>query len=92
MDSYIGLANLASSIVGSTSPFTNKNALGTTVQDMTPVQYILFFIILILLILLVNYIGAILFNMSVVKVMPSVKPIDTLHFFVLNIVLHMLFC
>jgi hypothetical protein len=88
MDSFKGLANLASSIVLSKSPFTNKD----DIQDMTPVQYIIFFIILLLLLLVVNYIGSVLFNMSVVKIMPSVKPIDTLHFFVLNIVLHMLFC
>jgi hypothetical protein len=82
------ISKLAASMVTSTSPFTNQNII----QDMTPGQYILFFIILILLILLVNYIGAFLFNMSVVKIMPSIKPIDTLHFFVLNIVLHILFC
>ena len=82
------LSSLASSIVLSRSPFTNQNNL----QDMTPGQYILFFIILLLLIILVNYIGSVLFNMSVVKIMPSIKPIDTLHFFILNIVLHMLFC
>ena len=88
MDSYKGLANLASSMVVSKSPFTNQN----NIQDMTPGQYVLFIIILLLLILLINYIGAVLFNMSVVKIMPSIKPIDTLHFFILNIVLHMLFC
>ena len=88
MDSYKGLANLASSMVVSKSPFTNQN----NIQDMTPGQYVLFIIILLLLILLLNYIGAVLFNMSVVKIMPSIKPIDTLHFFILNIVLHMLFC
>jgi len=88
MDSYKGLSNLASSMVISKSPFTNQ----TNIQDMTPGQYILFIIILLLLILLVNYIGSVLFNMSVVKIMPSIKPIDTLHFFILNIVLHMLFC
>jgi len=88
MDSFKGLSKLASSIVLSKSPFTNKDGI----QDMTPGQYILFFIILLLLLLLVNYIGSVLFNMSVVKIMPSIKPIDTLRFFVLNIVLHMLFC
>ena len=88
MDTFKGLADLASSMVLSKLPFTNQ----TNIQDLTPGQYILFVIILVLLIILVNYIGSILFNMSVVKIMPSVKPIDTLHFFVLNIVLHMLFC
>jgi len=88
MYSYIGLSNLASNIVGSKSPFTNQD----NVQKMTPVQYILFIIILLLLIALMNFIGAALFNMSVVKIIPSIKTIDTLHFFVLNIVLHMLFC
>ena len=88
MDSYKGLTNLASCIVGSKSPFTNQ---GST-QKMTPGQFVLFYIILLLLILVINYIGSVLFNMSVVKIMPSIKQIDTLHFFILNIVLHMLFC
>ncbi len=86
------LSNLAASMVGSKSTFTNQNSQGSIMQDMTPGQYVLFLIILLLLLFLVNYIGAALFNMSVVKIMPSVKPIDTLHFFILNIVLHMLFC
>ena len=88
MDTFKGLADLASSMVLSKTPFTNQNNL----KDMTAGQYILFFIILILLIILVNYIGSVLFNMSVVKIMPSIKPIDTLRFFILNIVIHMLFC
>lgn len=96
MYSYEVLVDTAKAIVGSTTPFTNnndvRNNIRNSIQDMTPVQYILFFIILILLILLVNYIGSVLFNMSVVKIMPSVKPIDTIQFLILNIVLHMLFC
>ena len=88
MDSFKMLINTAASMVGSKSAFTNQDAI----QDMSIGQYILFFIILLLLIILVNFIGATLFNMSVVKIMPSVKPIDTLHFFILNIVLHILFC
>ncbi len=92
MYSYEVIVDTAKAIVGSTSAFTNKNTLETSIKNMTPGQYLLFIIILVLLIILVNYIGSILFNMSVVKIMPSVKPIDTLHFFVLNIVLHMLFC
>jgi hypothetical protein len=91
MDSFKMLSNLAASMVGSKSTFTNQNSQGI-MEDMTPGQYILFLIILLLLIIVVNYIGAFLFNMSVVKIMPSIKPIDTLHFFILNIVLHMLFC
>jgi hypothetical protein len=88
MDTYKGLADIANSMVLSKLPFTNQK----TIQDLTPGQYVLFIIILILLIILVNYIGSVLFNMSVVKIMPSIKPVDTLHFFILNIVLHMLFC
>ena len=95
MDSFKMLSDLASSIVGVKSSFTNKsvqNSVTSTLQDMTPGQYVLFFVILLLLILLVNFIGAALFNISVVKIMPSVKPIDTLHFLALSLVLHMLFC
>ena len=88
MYSYEYIIDTAKAIVGSNSPFTNRN----DIQKMTPGQAILFFIILLLLMLLVNYIGSVLFNMSVVKIMPSIKPIDTLRFFILNIVIHMLFC
>ena len=38
------------------------------------------------------YLGGLVFNMSVVKIFPSVKKVSTLDFFGLYIVLHMLFC
>ena len=55
-------------------------------------QKILFYLILILLIYLTMMIGAFIFNVSVVKIFPSIKKVSTLDFFGLYIVLHMLFC
>ena len=91
MYSFQVLIDAAKSILGVKSSFSNQTNQ-VNLENMTPGQYILFIIILLLLIALVNFIGATLFNMSVVKIMPSIKSIDTLHFFILNIVLHMLFC
>ena len=87
MDSYKLLSDISKMMVGSKMPFTNQGE-----KEMTTGQTLIYLIVFILLIILINYIGAALFNMSVVKIMPSIKTIDTLHFFVLNIVLHMLFC
>ena len=87
MNSYQLLSDVSKMIVGSKIPFTNQGE-----KEMTGGQALIYLVIMILLIILINYIGAVLFNMSVVKIMPSIKTIDTFHFFVLNIVLHMLFC
>ena len=78
---------ISNALTGMTSPFTNYE-----MQEMSPGQYILFIFILFMLIYFTMFIGSLIFNISVVKIFPSIKKIDTMDFFGLYIVLHMLFC
>ena len=70
------------------SKFSNKNSI----DNMDADQGILFFIILIILIYLTMWIGAFIFNMTVIKIFPSTKKVTTLDFFGLYIVIKILFC
>jgi hypothetical protein len=81
------LASKANSII-SLSKFSNKN----TIDNMDTEQGILFFIILILLIYFTMWLGALIFNMSVIKICPSIKKVTTLDFLGLYIVIKILFC
>ena len=55
-------------------------------------QQLLFMFVLFVLIYFTMYLGGMIFNMSVVKIFPSVKKVSTMDFFGLYIVLHLLFC
>ena len=74
--------------------FTNNNMSGMYGSGSSPNtgKIILFYLIFFLLLYLTMMIGAFIFNVSVIKVFPSIKKISTLDFFGLYIVLHMLFC
>ena len=82
----ITLPSVASAIENIIAPRTFANK-GTN-ND----QGLLYFIILIFLIMLTMWIGAFIFNASVVKIFPSVKKVSTVDFFGLYIVIHLLFC
>ena len=81
---------LTNGIKPTSSPFTNQGMQG--MQGMDPGQQVLYIIILMLLILLTMWVGAYIFNQSVVNIFPSVKKVSVLDFFGLYIVLHLLFC
>ena len=90
MDSLISASNMfATSIATATtkSNFTNYN-----MQEMDGNQLLLFLFILLILIYLTMFLGGMIFNLSIVKVFPSVKRVSTLDFFGLYVVLHILFC
>jgi hypothetical protein len=70
------------------APFTNYQNM----EDMNGGQQLLFIFVLFVLIYFTMFLGAIIFNMSVVKIFPSVKQVTTMDFFGLYIVLHLLFC
>lgn len=65
----------------------------TDVSDLNFFQMLLSVIIFIILLTFVMWVGAYIFNHSVVKVMPSIlKKISVLDFLGLYIVTHILFC
>jgi hypothetical protein len=82
-----GTSFLTNALTGNKSGFTNN-----TIEDMNSGEQLLFIFVLFTLIYLSMYLGSLVFNMSVVKIFPSVKKVSTLDFFGLYIVLHMLFC
>ena len=80
-------AFLTNALTGNKSAFTNN-----TMEEMNSGEQLLFMFVLFTLIYFSMYLGGLVFNMSVVKIFPSVKKVSTLDFFGLYIVLHMLFC
>jgi hypothetical protein len=72
------------------APFTNQNK--QDMQDMDFGQFVLFCLIFFLLLYLTMYLGALIFNVTIVKIIPSVKRVTTLDFFGLYVILHILFC
>ena len=87
-----GVNFIATTITNATtkSPFTNQGS--ENLENMTTGQLILFFFILTLLLYFIMLIGAIIFNISVVKIFPSIKKVSTIDFLGLYIVTHLLFC
>ena len=88
-----GISAVASNIskILSLSSFRNNTSIDD-INNMNTGQVIIYFMILIFLIYLTMWIGTFIFNTSVVKIFPSIKKINTLDFFGLYIVLHLLFC
>jgi hypothetical protein len=90
IDAFTNSAKAISNILaGSTSPFSNYDM---NINQMNTDQLILFYFILFILIYFTMFIGSLLFNVTIVKMFPSIKKITTIDFFGLYIVLHMLFC
>ena len=87
-----GVDFIATTITNATikSPFTNQGT--ENLQDMSSGQYLIYFLILILLLYFIMFIGALVFNISIVKIFPSVKKVSTLDFFGIYIVIHLLVC
>jgi hypothetical protein len=93
ISSVISGANFIATTITNASicaPFTNQGS--ENLQDMSSGQYLIYFLILILLLYFIMFIGALVFNISIVKIFPSVKKVSTLDFFGLYIVIHLLFC
>ena len=81
----------ATKIVSNT--LTNKAAFTNQgVEDMNGGQQLLFIFVLFVLMYFTMFLGSMIFNISVVKIFPSVKQVTTMDFFGLYVVLHLLFC
>ena len=86
---FSSIVSVASSIQSTLIPaqFTNQNP-----NELSVGQSFIFFIVLTLVIYLTMWVGAFVFNTSIVKIFPSVKRVSILDFFGLYIVLHILLC
>ena len=83
------LTNCASYVANTLtkSPFSNRE-----MGQMDAGQFLLFIITFLIVLYAIMWLGAWIFNESVVKVMPSLKRVSVMDFFGLYIVLHILFC
>lgn len=64
----------------------------TDVKQMDGVQIFIALVIFIILLTFIMWLGAFIFNHSLVKVFPSVNKISVVNFLGLYIVIHILFC
>ena len=80
-----GIAAL--SLPNGMSRFTNVNP-----DDMTIGQWIVFLITFIVLLIIMMFLGKIVFNMTIPKIIPSIRKVSTSEFFGLYVILHILFC
>lgn len=69
------------------SKFANVNP-----DDMTVSQWVMFLITFVVLLIIMMYLGKIVFNMTIPKIIPSIRKVSTSEFFGLYVILHILFC
>jgi len=72
------------------SNFTN--VVSTNTNDMTAQQWIVFIIVFGLMLFVLMFLGAKLFNITIPKIIPSIRKVSTSEFFGLYVILHILFC
>ena len=82
---YNSAASVVNTILGNKASFKD-------VSSMDAGQTLLFLVIFVILFVFIMWVGAFIFNHSLVKVFPSVKKISVGDFLGLYIVLHILFC
>ena len=102
VDMLLKTANIVTNATTATTqkaPFSNQGMQGMQgmqgnqdMQDMNFGQFVLFCLIFFTLLYITMYLGAIIFNVSIVKIFPSVKRVSTIDFFGLYVILHILFC
>jgi hypothetical protein len=80
-----GIAKI--SIPSGASQFQNVNP-----DDMTIGQWIVFLITFTVLLIIVMFLGKLVFNMTIPKIVPSIRKVSTSEFFGLYVILHILFC
>jgi hypothetical protein len=87
------IMKMAKSLINGISPFTNPNMNSNPLDNinMTSGQYFMFAFIVILMIYFTMFLGAMIFNVSVTKAFPFVKPVTTCQFFGIYLVTQLLF-
>jgi hypothetical protein len=61
-------------------------------DNMSMCQWLIFLCTFIVLLLTVMFLGKIVFNMTIPKIIPSIRKVSTSEFFGLYVILHILFC
>ena len=60
-------------------------------ENMDVSQLFVFFIVFILLLFIIIVLGTIIFNMTIPRIVPSIRKVSTIEFFGLYVILHILF-
>jgi hypothetical protein len=84
--------SIAKSIAKISSPSGVSNFANVNSEDMTIGQWIIFLITFLVLLFIMMFLGSIVFNMTIPKIIPSIRKVSTSEFFGLYVILHILFC
>lgn len=88
MDAILSIAKKATSIV---SPMKKASFKDVGTSDLSDYELVLFLLNIIILLVITVYIGCYIYNTVAVKAIPSLNKLNTLQFFGLYILTHMLF-
>ena len=90
------LSNVSKSIAKFTVPnksrFEDVATVNADMSNMTAEQWVMFLIVFFALLFILMFLGAIVFNMTIPKIIPSIRKVSTVEFFGLYVILHILFC
>ena len=84
--------SIAKFTVPNKSRFEDVAIVNADMSNMTAEQWVMFFIVFIALLFILMFLGAIVFNMTIPKIIPSIRKVSTVEFFGLYVILHILFC
>ena len=88
----MALNSLATSIAKLSSA-TGVSRFEDINQDkMTFSQWVIFVAVFLLLLFILMFLGTIIFNSTIPKIIPSIRKVTTSEFFGLYVILHILFC
>lgn len=88
----MALNSLATSIAKLSSA-TGVSRFEDINQDkMTFSQWVIFVAVFLLLLFILMFLGTIIFNSTIPKIIPSIRKVKTSEFFGLYVILHILFC
>ena len=88
----MALNSLATSIAKLSSA-TGVSRFEDINQDkMTFSQWVIFVVVFLLLLFILMFLGTIIFNSTIPKIIPSIRKVTTSEFFGLYVILHILFC
>lgn len=88
----IALHSLATSIAKLSSA-TGVSKFEDLNQDkMTFGQWVIFIAVFLLLLFILMFLGTMVFNLTIPKIIPSIRKVKTSEFFGLYVILHILFC
>lgn len=88
----MALNSLATSIAKLSSATSVSKFEDINQDKMTFGQWVIFVAVFLLLLFILMFLGTIIFNSTIPKIIPSIRKVKTSEFFGLYVILHILFC